>query len=289
MIKTLALVLSTITNLAVLGQAMFAGITQPEDNLRVIDTTILAPPQAGTNSLIIDANLDGTPDLLVSVLNADGGQWFHYYRTTIAPLSGCALLGSAIDTCFGNSEAVAWIFGRAAELVTGDPIPGLSQWSDTTLSLARSGWMSNYPDGFGLNCWTFSTLEQDTGYVAFRIIALSDTLLGWMRISNVTSAAITVHDLALRTISTDIVDLDPKGSSILFPNPTNGILHLNGSLRSAGHIRFEVFDASARRVMEFMNRVADPVLDMGGLPPGPYTLRCWTDEKASTYRFVVLK
>jgi hypothetical protein len=289
MIKTLALLLSTATSLSVLGQEMFAGIALPEDDLQLIDTTLLAPSQGGTNSLVIDANSDGTPDLLVSVLNADGGLWFHYYRTTITPLSGCDLLGSTIDTCFGNSEALGWVFGRAAELGTGDPIPGPYPWSDTTLSLARSGWVSNYPDGLGMSCDRPGSLEHDTGYVAFRIIAATDTLLGWMRISNVTSTSIIVHELAVRTISTGIVDAYAVGRPILCPNPTNGMLYFRGSPRTAAPLRIAVFDASARRVMEFSNSVADPVLDMSGLPSGPYTLRCSTDATARTYRFVILK
>ena len=155
--------------------------------------------------------------------------------------------------------------------------------------MARSGWVSNYPDNFGMACDRLSPLEQDTGYVAFRIIASADTLLGWMRISNVTSTGITVHDLAVRTISTGIADVRAQERSILFPNPTSGMLHFTGSPRTAGPLPIEVFDASARRVMEFPNGLADPVLDMSGLPPGPYTLRCRADGTAHTYRFVLLK
>lgn len=271
------------------AQDMLAGILGPGDLHTVLDTTLLGPTENGVNSLLIDANEDGTADLRVILTENDGGNWYHYQYIQVEPLLGSEIAGSAIDTCMGNDTTVlAWVHGRAATFSYGEHIPGLMSWSDSSLTVARSDWSSNYPTAWGASCGQETQLEEDTGYVAFRIFTGVDTLLGWMRMCNVrawfTSHTATILDLAVRNISNTINEHRGPAQIFSYPNPTTGIIHLQG-VRSNMH--YEVLDAAARPVLTGSLPMSQPSMDLSALPSGSYIIRCANGDRIHHTRVVL--
>lgn len=170
--------------------------------------------------------------------------------------------------------AVSQAFRYSACQVTSaaPAVPTITQLGNVLTSTAATTYQW-YVDGVlipGATAQSF-TATQDGVYV----VRVTDSNGCWFSYS-------LLFDFVL---STDISAFHDNHNLTAFPNPTSGILNLNGELVLNGNFTTEFYDASGRLVLSARNQ---KMIDMGSLENGVYLLNITTENAGVITRRITL-
>jgi hypothetical protein len=128
------------------------------------------------------------------------------------------------DTCYDPAPNY-WLFNMAKSLKLNDTIDGRLSWRyDSELFLTYTAWMV-----MTYNCDHNAFVNDSMGnYIGIRLLRSSDTIYGWIKITNVNYLSYTVQEFAFGRIMTGIEDLN--GSIKIFSNPSNGRINIQSFL-----------------------------------------------------------
>jgi hypothetical protein len=142
-------------------------------------------------------------------------QCLHSFDKSVAQIA----YGSR-DKCFYSDTIWVW-FETAKSLRSGDTISSKLTWyNDSILPLYRYSWSSGYG-----GCAT-KTFENDSlgNYIGVRIISATDTVYGWIKVTNVNFLSFTVQEFAFGKNTSGIEERlsDVKA----FPSPFTGAFNI---------------------------------------------------------------
>ncbi len=124
------------------------------------------------------------------------------------------------DRCFYSDTIWVW-YETAKSLKSGDTISHILTWhNDSILPLYRYSWSVGYG-----SCATTAFVNDSLGnYIGVRLISSSDTMYGWIKVTNVNFLSFTVQEFAFgkNTIGID----EPVGHIRIYPNPSHGIFNI---------------------------------------------------------------
>ena len=148
--------------------------------------------------------VNGTGDTKVYIKNLDKTKWQIAFGYN--------------DTCY-VSPPYYEVFNMAKSLKLNDTIDRTLSWSnDSTLFLTYTRWLVMLS-----NCDHNAFVNNSLGnYIGVRLLRPSDTIYGWIKITNVNYLSYTVQEFGFGRIMTGMEDLN--GSIKIFSNPSNGRL-----------------------------------------------------------------
>jgi len=237
--KTYLLIFTILAfSLEIFGQSINSGIWTSNDYHLDFnpDTNLFLPQNNNVNILEIDLNGDGSNDFRLSTLFRDGSQWYLEKRITIEGLNQNQIAYSQIDSCVSNDTPPIFVYSTYSplELNYNELIDNNLNWTDSLVNLSYTEFDATYPTNMGFSCSRVSPFQSDTAYIAVRIIEASDTLYGWIKISNLNYASCVLHEFACNNNINSIKNYDLSSTVSVYPNPSNG------------HIKFEYLNSTTK-------------------------------------------
>ncbi len=244
----IAVALTTFTNNAK-AQYIHAGQHVTSDYFFDIvpDTNLQAVHNGTSPSHTMDINGDGTLDFEIRAYDAGTGTG-NQNVTVIARDHNQIAVGS-IDTCFDYSQfptlTVYSLTKMAAAFNLNDSISANQQWRDTSATLCYGSWT-------GYNACAGNTFDLTTKYLGLRVFANSDTLYGWIKISNLgcglNNTKVRIEEYACNVSTTSIHDNMNNLKVKIYPNPATDVLHVSADRNVA--CQFSLYDVSSRKIIE---------------------------------------
>ncbi|MCX6306489.1 MAG: T9SS type A sorting domain-containing protein [Bacteroidetes bacterium] len=146
--------------------------------------------------------VNGTGDTKVCIKNSDTTKWQMAFGYS--------------DTCYEQTPYYA-LFNMAKSLKLNDTIDGRLLWrNDPELLLTYTAWLvMNY------SCDHNAFVNDSMGnYIGVRLLRPSDTIYGWIKITNVNYLSYTLQEFAFERSMTGMEDLNDSIKT--FANPSNG-------------------------------------------------------------------
>jgi len=237
------------------------------------DTTMYGPynhhePFIPAAEFHIDINGDGTNEFFlysygVYALGFGAKETSIYKYNT-----NCQIAYGYSDTCFDPDGSGQYFTTRIAKSFhLDDTINDQFIWSDPLkLNLAGTRWWATITS---YECEYNGFINDSLGnYIGVRIINSSDTIYGWIKVSNIGLLQFTIQEFAL---SENIMNVDEKhGIPLIYPNPTLNILTIETQFPNYDLIVYNQY-GQERIKKVFLSRKSQ--IDFGELPNGVYILK----------------
>lgn len=201
------------------------------------DTTITANPYQnnGFKYYNLDINSDGIFDFKFQVYHC-GALGLFSYNSSIIALNNNKILQGNLDPC----SHWGFNFRMAESLNLNDTIIESSNWSTTDNTFYFKYYYASMGDSIVCNN------SNNISYIGARVIAQTDTLYCWIRIS-ATYDAITLYEYAYNIKTSLINKNEIEISPQLYPNPNNGIFYIK--LNNFNEInKVEITDIDGRSI-----------------------------------------
>jgi len=237
--------------------------------------TFAGPPD--TASTYIDMNGDGTKD--VEIYTDAGGACPICYVTEcgIFPLNKNKVVYGFPDSCKTHSSGtLAGVYPMVMDFKMNDTIRYKAFKWDTTFSYLA--YTSNGPYGSdSYNCsGNFNT--TDTAYMGVMVLKASDTLYGWIRVTQITNGqndtvGCKIIDYACEIKPNSINEIQNNVSIKVYPNPSTGIITFQ-TKSIVPNATVAVYNVFGEKVYsEVLKTESNNSIDISTQPNGVYLYR----------------
>jgi hypothetical protein len=191
--------------------------------------------------------INGTGDTKVFIKNLDKTKWQIAFGYN--------------DTCY-VSPPYYEVFNMAKSLKLNDTIDGKLSWSnDSNMFLTYTRWLVMHS-----NCDHNAFANNSMGnYIGVRLLRSSDTIYGWIKITNVNYLSYTVQEFAFGRIMAGMEDL--RGSIKINSNPSNGRITIETLLPD---FKLTVYSIMGIEVLPMTSIENTTYIDLSGKANGIY-------------------
>ena len=245
------------------------------------DTTLVGPNNHATNyppaKYSIDLDGDGVRDLYLSAI----GFWVNgmgYSKVAIYPDSNsvCQIAHGYTDTCH-TPNATYFLYNMAKSLHLNDTVNDHLVWSTGGLNLNYTDWM-----WMTYSCGLNGFINDSFGnYIGLRVIKPSDTIYGWVKVTNVGALTYTVQEFACSQGNTGIDE--PSGPVRIFPVPTSNMVTIESRLTG---FDLAVYNQYGMEVMSRKINSGKAFVDLSGLAGGVYVFRMFWGGSVLTRKII---
>ena len=278
------LILITLSSFSSLkAQLILAGRHDTSDYYQQHTISI---PTAQSSVDSIDINNDGNFDFEFYAVSENGGNGSTISGCSIFPLNNSQVSWTyLLDTCTsgGNTNVSQIQVVKSHKL--NDTISNKILWLNNSLTL------SNAITGYGGNpCSSYGNYNSfnDSGYIGVRVFVNTDTLYGWIKVSNVTYSSLVLQAYACgHRQATGINGIQDQLMFNLFPNPAQTALSV--IITAAGKYFLGVTTVLGEALTEKQFEGTKTQLDVFGLPGGIYFLRICDDRGRCEVRKILVQ
>ena len=244
-------------------------------------------PNFHIDSLLVDMNNDNINDFKIASINDDGGNWHHYFYSTITPLNNNLIAISGFDSCFATCPPPSYIYRipMADSLSFNDTINSNKIWIDSLAYLTWDGWNASYPNGCGYSCH-HHTFSSSSKYLGVAVSVPTGTLFGWIKIKGVNFETIVVEEYACNLVATNIESYVAKRMFSISPNPSSGIFIFESTFYAG--VQLVLYNSLGSKIAEYKNVQGKKEIDLSGQSAGIYFLQLQS-EAGVEYRKLVYR
>jgi|GEM_PF-1410922 hypothetical protein len=247
----------------------------------VVFQYFVGPPD--TASYYIDMNGDGTNDVVIYG-NAGGACPICYVTECgIFPVNKNRVVYGFPDSCFTHSGVLDAVYPMAMNFKMNDTISYKAFKWDTAFSYVSYTSNGPYGSSDSYNC-NGSFNNTDTAYMGVMVLKASDTLYGWIRVTNVENGqndtvGCKIIDYACEITPNSINEIQNNVSVKVYPSPSTGII----TIQARGIIPdaiVEVYNMLGEKVYSKALRQTrgNNNIDISTQPDGIYLYRVMSDS-----------
>ena len=226
------------------------------------DTTILGHPGMGGSAMTypIDLNNDGVVDFELNA-GESGGLGGGAYTSKIIPKNNNQVIFDYVgSTC---SKPMLHSYSDNDTIHMCD-----NNWGMNGLYLAFNYWGMATP-----NCYDNSFSGTNNHYIGTKLVLLNDTLLGWIKVKNVSPGYIIIEEYACQK-KPEIIEVNTNTIEKfkIYPIPFNNILTIEIPTNSIENTLI-IYNISGQEVMRQSVKGGKSTLDIYSLVSGVYFIK----------------
>ncbi len=234
----------------------------------VPDSSINATVNGSAATMDLDLNMDGTPDFQLFA-NAGGNPFGGNNNIKIIPYNQNAVGYDFVDSCINGAGTLLYTRNMAKSFPQGYYIGIANYWINDTVHLHYNTY--TIP---GTPCNNSVNID----YVGAKVIAGSDTLYGWIKLTYTNFGNITVHDFACNASPlTSLVESNLSSWKIM-QNPCHETIEIQFG-EAQGSVKMLLLEMAGRIVLEKIivneNKISE---NISNLSKGIYQLSLQFDK-----------
>lgn len=235
------------------------------------------------DSLLIDLNGDSINDVRLTAQYSNGQQWYQRFYCLITPLNDNNIAISHFDSCFNylDTATFQYLSPIANSFSYSDTINKNSNWIDSTADIAFHDNDANY-----INC-SYNSFSTNSKYVGVKVITISDTLFGWIKIIAPKYDSMVVQEYACNLFSTGIEYSHNQLSLEIFPNPSTGKITIKSDNTNEKDFKVEIFNSIGTRIYINNFESTSDEIDLSYKPKGLYLVKTVSGNKSVTNKIII--